>query len=497
MIPDNPDLNHAFASLTVGTFSNLPELDRTVACELVNRLDTGDVFDAQPKLGIAFNRTSRVSLSALITRVERELATHRHALFDGVFAKRRLLATKLLCLAVACSASKEEVRPTLNIILESITESELNLFAILMLSISDSEIYKFGDFSFGRLNANRLEHVCEHAGSDYFQKYGSEFKNCTAVMRRMKNVRLIDFNGSRLALRTYLPEQEELARRLLDDIHSDIAEGFWEQFRSDMVRQQALMSAVGVGSISPKVFWQLQFVAKFVAVFTRDLPGRGWVVPNTSVVHLTRANPSALEKTKSELSNRLRLDDWGTFGLDDSIQLYCEYLHAAAEHEAEGRVEEALLHTVFALDLLLGGEAEEPLSALLADRAGLLSYRALEMNPKEIIKFIKDTYSMRSRYVHRGERGKLSLPTPGMTLLERYELLQRCSTAILAAACWTRRQPWCQSRDNWLARLDVLKARHKAGDSMDEEIKILGLDRIKESASGVPKFVIEWEVAAK
>lgn len=493
MIPDNPDLNHAFASLTVGAYSDLPELEKAVACESVNRVDLGDKFEAQPKIGVAFHRATKISLSALINCVERELKSCGHALFDGVSPKKKSIATKILCLAVACSTSKEDVRPTLNIICESMNDSDLHLFAILMLGTSDPGIYKFGDYSFGRLNAHRLEHVCEHAGSDYFQKYGSEFKNCTAAMRRMKNIKILDFNGSRLALRNYVQQQQELGHRLLDDIHSDIAEGYWEQFRSDMVRQQAVMSAAGVGGVSPKVFWQLQIMGKFVAVFSRELPGRGWVVPNTSAVHMTRANPTAMDKARSQVSALLHLDDWGKFGLDDSIQLYCEYLQAAAEHKEEGRVEEALLHTVFALDLLLGGEAEEPLTTLLADRVGLLSHRSLEMNATDVIKFVKDTYSMRSRYVHRGERGRLSLPKPGMTLLERYELLQKCSAVIFAAVCWARHQSWCHERDNWLARLDVLRAKNNAGDSIDEEVKQLGLNRIRKSESSVPRFVIDWD----
>jgi hypothetical protein len=393
---------------------------------------------------------------------------------------------------VACSASRDQVRPTLQTIVDSISSSNLNQFAVLKMPPGDDGICTFGDFSFGRLNLNRLDHVCEQAGSDYFRRYHANLTNCTATMRIVKNVRLIDLKGSRLMLREYKQEQRDLSYRLLDDYHSDIANEYWEKFRFDMIRQQALMTAAGVGGISPNVFWQLQRLAMFVAIFTRELPDRGWVSPQTTCVHLNQTKPSVIEQGREEVSALLRISDWDTSVLDDSIQLFSDYVAASSEHEAEGRIEEALLHSVFALDLLLGGKADEALTVVLAERAGFLCYLPLEMKLDESIKFIRDTYDMRSGYAHRGQRGKLSSRKSGLGLHDRYELLRKSCRAILIAACWARRQPWCQGRDSWLARIDLLRARHRAGDSTSCEISQLGLDRIHVSQSNISGFMIDW-----
>jgi hypothetical protein len=126
MLPDVPDLNDAFASLAVGVYSDLPKGERALACEAVNRADAKGPCGSLPEIGIAYHRSTKIRLNSLIDRVEKELAAQEHALFGGVFRKKRPLATKVLCLAVACSATKDQVRPTLNVILESVSESILN-----------------------------------------------------------------------------------------------------------------------------------------------------------------------------------------------------------------------------------------------------------------------------------------------------------------------------------------------------------------------------------
>src|SRR5690349_10316941 len=105
MIPDVPELNHALASLTVGRYADLPNRERVVACETVNRADGRGPLDSLPRIGIAYHRETKIGLESLIDRITLELRNRGHAMFDTSFGKKRLIATKLIALMVACSAS--------------------------------------------------------------------------------------------------------------------------------------------------------------------------------------------------------------------------------------------------------------------------------------------------------------------------------------------------------------------------------------------------------
>ena len=492
MIPDTPEISHSLASLSVGPFHELKAKEKVVACEQVNRSDERGLHVPLPVIGIGYCRDCSVSLDALIRIVERALKTKGHALFEGTSRSKRLIATKCLALAVACSSSGNQVRSTLISLIETVNECTLNLFAILMTSINDDTVCKFGDYSFGRLNVNRLEHVCEQAGSDYFTRYGGDLRNRTAAMRLFRNVRTLDFKASILNVREFTPEQHSHILRILDDYHGDIAAEFWELFRCDMVRQQAVMTAIGVGGISPAIFWQLQIMSKLVAVFTRGLVDRGWVLPNSTAINLTIVRPSVIAKARSEASNLYRLDDWGKVKFDDSVQQYSEYLATANEHETAERIDESLLHTVFALDLLLGGEADEKLTEGLASRVGVLCYLPFLSTREEIGKFIRETYDMRSGYAHRGEKGRFNQPRSGMTLHERLDRLKRIARVVLATAFWARHQPWCQTREDWIGRIKLLLATERAGESADKQIDQLGLTRIHACDESYLGYTISW-----
>lgn len=190
-------------------------------------------------------------------------------------------------------------------------------------------------------------------------------------------------------------------------------------------------------------------------------------------------------------------DSWtgGQRELDDILQVYSEYLNTARTYEDEGRTEEALLHSVFALDLLLGGESGDSLTAVLADRVAMLSHLALKQDYQRVVRFVRETYDMRSGYVHRGRRGRLAESTKER-LIDRLEQQKEIARAVFGAGCFARSQPWCDvpdARKVWLGRIDILRKKLEIGQGLDpNDVQDLGLDRI-ELHQGKPASVsIRW-----
>lgn len=123
---------------------------------------------------------------------------------------------------------------------------------------------------------------------------------------------------------------------------------------------------------------------------------------------------------------------------------YSRFLVRAHRHSRDGRHDEAFLHFVIALDLLLGmeGSAQEK----VANRAALLVHRQLGETLATQRARIKKLYDKRSKYVHEGEQP----PEEGLAEIECVctEILW---TLLAASANGEHR-----SVDAWLKQIDYL-----------------------------------------
>jgi hypothetical protein len=206
-------------------------------------------------------------------------------------------------------------------------------------------------------------------------------------------------------------------------------------------------------------------------------------------MHVSTTEPKALADGYIAIKDALALGDWNQRPLDASIQAFSQYLTAAQDHERNDRIEEGLLHIVFALDLLLGGSSGEALTVVLAGRTAIVSHLAVGRPIEEVIAFVKECYDMRSAYVHRGEKGSLA------GLNERFARLFQIARAVLGAACFARLQRWCQhtdARDAWVKRIDVLRARLTAGlPFAPAELAELGLAQIRVRTGELVSVLLE------
>jgi hypothetical protein len=303
----------------------------------------------------------------------------------------------------------------------------------------------------------------------------------------------VNLNG--LEGRVASKKDEAAIYRITDEYFATLAEAEQRDFLLELDRQQAIYGAVGLGTISSDVLKRSAAYTMWITVFSAPKRGTGWVSPSQSYPTLKTTDPGPLSEGRDEIRAGLKLLDWGTRGLDDILQAYSEYLYTARTYESEGRVEEALVHSVFALDLLLGGEAGDSLTAVLADRVAMLSHIALSLSYQEVVRFVRDTYDMRSGYVHRGQRGKLSDPSKE-TLKDRLGRLKIITHAVLAAACFARGQSWCvgpDARKVWLGRIDILRKKNEIGQGLDpNDVEMLGLTRIVLGQGKVASASINW-----
>ena len=493
MIPEIAGICDSLAALTIKEGDPVVGTDRQITvCEQCRRtLPDGTRKEDQTAIILFQDEVAPMNLSSIVSRVSKELR------FTPRTNHRVSLASKLVGLSVAIRRLFTNPLEPVNLLLSHMSEARVIQWAVFPIpSIGGADQYRFGDFAYGELDLDKLRSRCERAGSNFVGLSGNRLRGRQAICRDSREVKALDFNAMSSSFRNSLDTTEKsIISRLVDDLYEDIAQEEQREFKVDLDQQQAIYGAAGLGTFSAAFLSQFSAYTQWITVFTRQQRGHGWVVSDQVEPGVSIPEPRALAAGHREITNHLKLQDWPERPLDPWIQSFCHYITAAQGYESNGRIEEALLHLVFGFDLVLGGEAEESLTAILAERLAFLSHRALRLSLKELSDFMRECYNLRSEYVHRGKKGKLGETKGSRGLNERYDLLLQAARAVLGAACFARQQDWCQDekpRKAWTNRIDVLRVKHEAGFAIDEaELAGLGLLQVQLQETKLPFVVIE------
>lgn len=481
MIPPIPEIQNSLAALSLAEVSQASPDERCiVVCEPTRRVqgsESGKLFFQDPTtLVLQQDARAPVTIPRLLNRVAEELHNAGHSHVSPKMDHRLVIAGKVLGMTTALGGSESASIESVNHIICSISPARVSQWAVLINPSTSAEHYRFGDFSYGQVELNKLEYRSEKAGSDFAQVYGQSLRFRRSILREGRELKIIDVNAIQRT-GTFQVLQGKFMYRISDDYYANVAEIERQLFMVDLDRQQAIFGAAGLGTIPSETLRQMEAMTQWITIFERQERGHGWVVPNQIVAQVSTTEPKALSDGYFAIKNALKLGDWNQNPLDPSIQAFCQYLTAAQDHERNDRIEEGLLHLVFALDLLLGGSSAEALTTVLAERTAIVSHLAVGRPIEEVIGFVRECYDMRSAYVHRGEKGRL------VGLNERFEKLLGIARAVLGAACFARLQPWCQNkdaRDTWVKRIDILKARYTARLPFTQiELEELGLERVR------------------
>lgn len=420
MIPAVPAIQDSLAVLSLEEIAqDSPRDSGLVICESIGRVfaDRTRIKD-DTAIVLKQRAGAPVALSSLVVRVADELHHVGHPYVAPKAELRPLLSAKVIAMATALGCSRSNPLDVLNAVIAAISPVRVSQWAVLINPATGLEQYRFGDFAYGAVDIDTLRYRCEKAGSDFADLYGGELRGRRSVFRETRDVKTIDIN----AIRPPHPPDTSSVNfmpRISDDYFANLADAEQVRFMADLDGQQAIYGAVGLGTIPAQSLRQMSALTQWITVFDRQARTHGWVVPNQTFFQLWSTEPKALSTGHVAIRSALKLDDWEQKPLDPLIQTFCQYFTTAQDHERQGDVEGALLHLVFALDLLLGGSAGDALTAVLADRVAIVAHLPLRKNLSDVVKFVKECYDMRSDYVHRGKKGTLT------GLVDRLEELLR------------------------------------------------------------------------
>ncbi len=140
-----------------------------------------------------------------------------------------------------------------------------------------------------------------------------------------------------------------------------------------------------------------------VAVFLNlGSDGQGYVAPaGSGPVKVDLANShKRIPKAIKELTDLYDFHGFDQSPLHRTLKLFSDFLARGRRHEIDGRLNEALLHYVIALELVFGDS--QAIQRSVSERVALITFRENGKSYKKQCDWVEWIYALRSRYVHSG-----------------------------------------------------------------------------------------------
>jgi hypothetical protein len=260
-------------------------------------------------------------------------------------------------------------------------------------------------------------------------------------------------------------ERGRLWERCVTAYFQSLAIAYAEDFWEELLESQHLLIAAGAPYLDERVV-RTTTPSLMVSIFQNVEEG-GFVAPVGQAfpfIELTKID----ERIPAVV--HVLQDQFGFTGFKDtdvhhSLHTFALFASKAKRHELDGRIAEAFLHYVIALDLLFG--ERDSSTASVSKRTTIVVHRALNMTISAMQKMMNSLYDARSKYVHKG------IETPA----EQIEKIATvCREVLFALLRFQHNADDGQTITNWLKQLDYLYTAADAGKTISEdEFALLGI----------------------
>jgi hypothetical protein len=411
-------------------------------------------------LSVYFACNSEMQLESVVKKVSGVLRQLDHP------ANERLVYVLIAIVACVRQFRKRSGLELLNEVLSHIVQGDLEQhFAFL---IPGRLTYRFsaGDFHVGPLDRAKLAYSCSKAGSDYAERYRERLKDLPLSIRRRSKVKVLGITRYEETLRMDRQTSKHgvILSTLAYEYYHLVSDVYFERFFEDFRKAQMIGQAFGSGWLNVDALLRI-VQAQRISVYSRiDGQNLGWVSPSTTGFKIDLGGGHIgipyVERTLQE-----QFGEKGASPIEPSIQTHCRFLAEAARFEAEGRLADALLYHVIALDLLLGEKGASTSS--VTKRSAALTFTILGRSYHDVRDECDKIYDARSKYVHAGR-------DPAPDLLPKVKQISR-EVGLLLYRLRQARSLENDFHSEWLKHVNVLVAKAEASlEITDEELRSVG-----------------------
>jgi hypothetical protein len=407
-----------------------------------------------PAVVFWYKESGGIKLETLLKRLAGGLGAKGH---PGDIASAEVILAIFAC----TSRSRKTVVEEFNKVFEFVTPCDLIQFLYLGHGKSFDWHFELGPFAVGNLQLEKLQAACSLAGSDFYERQfpflrGAKF----SVQREGKDVRVIEWPALSARHWQVTNQISPMMGPLLDDYFERISAVYFEEFFDEFMALQDQYCALGVPRFELQQIMLLSSFTHKVSVYLGIGGSPGFVSGGLGQISCNIGGAQyGIPCARRLIQSNFGIHEIPENALGKALRNYLRFLSMATRHIWDGREAEGFLHHVIALDLLLGSETS--ISAAVSSRAAALVCKAKQMTFDEACKKIGSFYKARSKYVHEGQEPEQRLvdELPGYTREIMFCLMRLCSKEA---------QPATWTSDQWLAEIDVVAARFRAGHENDD-----------------------------
>ncbi len=417
-----------------------------------------------PSISFWYREDHDLTLEGLFKKINAELSS------VGQKVNLELVAAAVAIFACSNRGSFSGVEQ-FNRFFDCVVGSDLNQFVLVPLLKLPDYRFNVGPFNIGPFDPMRLAYQSKKSGSDYFERYEKQLRQMPfSVERKFHTVKVVQWSklvGVGGAWHPSKTDFHEAVIRLVDYYFAQLSSLHFKKFFEDLHDTQEVAIALGSGWFALDPVSDLTGSHQISIFQNMDGGKEGFVSPSSCDLTINLGGGHlGIPFTESYLHEYFGFLASQDCDIHKSLRTYCHFLALGAEHRAAGRQAEGFLHSVIALDLLLGTEGAS--TASVSTRGAALVHRGVGRSYKEVLEELKTIYNARSKYVHEGRIPEKRLADSTETLCREVVFclfrLQREATNKTSAFS-----------ERWLKDIDFLVAAIDANRPIsDDDLRRVG-----------------------
>ena len=434
--------------------------------ELV-RQSPGSVLRRGSEVWLAYP-SGALQLNSMLKKVEEELAA------VGAVSSRSI-ALAVLALIVGTKGTAGHVEHA-NRLLREVRQTELsfNFVSPIPPPIADVRA-DYGTIKVEPFDPTRLEYWAQRGGARW-PIAPKELRGRAAFVSRVRDVTLIDTDrlpGAERLLENW-PEDPIL---LVDPYFQSVTDTLLDHLKAGTAGRLSLVEAAGIAAFdfSSLVNWSLG-IHLFTWTGSRDTRAGCWAIFHSPGLVLNTPPARTWQDARHWLLSEFGIDSLADRDrpIDVAAQTFAGLMQDARAHNGDGRVREAFLYFVIALDQLLGEDGRSV--STVADRTSVLTHRIRSKTFAGEVACVRRVYGARSRLVHSGSQVTVE------DLREADALARGVLWAITRVAAGDE----YDTRDTWVEKLDSLAHLFRGDPDVVTDERLAAVGAVSAFRAGPP-----------
>ncbi len=318
----------------------------------------------------------------------------------------------------------------------------------------------FGTVRLGPFDPKSILYWAERAGSAYPVKLAA-WSGSFCIQRQRFFTKLIDWESPSARIHAIRKKWGELMAKasILDSYYQSLYRHHLREIPTIVRRHLQIYESAGMMSVDIDELLATPF-SQNVGLFSWKRRGeqRGWALMGFPGFQLNYPPANLASECEDWITSDLNYTKGTEYALKPSIDSYCDFLLRAQKHYESGRLDDAFLHFMISLDLLLGEENNSADS--VSTRVAILVHRQFDQPREKLVAEVKALYRQRSKYVHDGQQ----IDSQSVESIDR--ICCEVLWTVLAAAGANR----SIDLDSWLKQIEYIGASLEVAKDIDQSV---------------------------